>query len=94
MKMRARMEFHKFSRNIETKQLEIPKLWKNAPQGTSIFQTPSESKESISNIDKLEEKYRKMVEKWKMKKDPRARKTWNNHPKHSKNDDINEPKPK
>jgi len=70
MRKRVRMEFHKFSFNQETKKFEIPKLRINAPKGSSLFQTSQEENEISENREKLEEKYKLMVEKLKHKSSP------------------------
>ena len=61
MNFRHRMDFQKFERDIETRKFEIPKLWLNAPKGTSIFQTTNEINYSLENQEKIESKYRNLV---------------------------------
>jgi hypothetical protein len=67
MKMRHRIEFHKFSRDQTTQKLEIAQLFLNAPIGSSIFQTPSEINDSNLNRAKIEDKYRSVIENLKGK---------------------------
>ena len=94
MRKRVRMEFHKFSFNQETKKFEIPKLRINAPKGSSLFQTSQEENEISENREKLEEKYKLMVEKLKHKSSPLQIKPCDKDDKICSKLWIAEPKPK
>lgn len=94
MKMRHRMEVHKFGRDLTTKKYEIPKLCMNAPFGTSLFQTPLELQHSLENKDKIESKYRGMVDKLKNKGNARPLTPCSNNDKICSQILIAEPKPK
>lgn len=61
MKMRHRMEYHKFSSEKNMRKFDIPKLCMNAPKGTSLIQTSSELQHSLENKERIEGRYAAMI---------------------------------
>lgn len=94
MKMRHRMEFHKFSKDQTTKKFEIPRLCLDAPLGTSLFQTPSEFNYSLEHKVKIEDKYKGMIQKLQNKHNTKPPTPCSSHDKICSKILIAEPKPK
>ena len=66
MKLRHRMEFHKFSSLIDQRgKLDIPKLYLKASKGSSLFQTPTEIDYTLKKEVKIEKMYEDMI--WNIK---------------------------
>ncbi|CAI2359193.1 unnamed protein product [Moneuplotes crassus] len=93
MKLRRRMEFHQFSYNHQTHKFEVPQLSLDAPQGTSIFQTPAEYKETKKNSHEIERRHLAKVEKFR-KKCVVTKEPMNKHMRDCPKTRIIEPKPK
>jgi hypothetical protein len=94
MKLRHRMELHKFPYIHEKNWLDIPELYLEAPQGSSLFQTPTEKDYTEQNRESIQKKYQDMVQSIKQAKSHTHVEPWKDDAKIWSKILFSEPKPK
>ena len=76
------------------KALDIPKLYMDAPRGSSLFQTPTEIAETVKNHDRIVQKYNDTILRYKSSKLGQNLVSWATDDKKLSKKQIAEPKPK